>query len=83
MCKICFADDHMATEARQREIQARLDDGSLFDELRAELAKVEQDNNPVPLANAVAFLELFVNDPRISVPLDLRDFAKRHRGPAA
>jgi hypothetical protein len=83
LCARCFEADEAASDARQREVQAALVDGSIFAEIRAELAEAENAGDPTALASAAEFIDLLSANLDVAVPADLRAFADRHRDPAA
>jgi len=81
-CTECFAEHRAETEARQREFKARLADGTIFDEIRADLATVRSDD-PDALIRAAEFIDLIKPHLGVELPKDVQAFADRHRGPAA
>lgn len=83
LCARCFDADEAASDAREAEVRAQLADGSIFAEVRAELAEAEAAGDPAALARAAEFIDLLVANLDVPVPADLREFADRHRDPAA
>ena len=83
LCANCFEAERTASDARLSEIQARLEDGSIFEEIRAELADGERTRNPTDLARVAEFLDLLDANLGLPLPADLRAFADQHRDPAA
>ena len=83
LCAHCFDADTAASDARERDIRARLADGSFFAGIRAELADAEAVGDLAALASAAEFIDLLVANLGVPVPDDLRAFADRHRDPAA
>lgn len=83
LCAGCFEADEAASDARQRGVHAGLADGSIFAEIRAELAEAEDAGDASALASAAEFIDLLTANLDVPVPADLRAFADRHRDPAA
>lgn len=83
LCADCFDADEATSDAREAEVRARVADGSIFAEIRAELAEAAAAGDPAALASASEFIDLLVANLDVPVPADLRAFADRHRDPAA
>ena len=83
LCAHCFAADTAASEAYKSEVHARLADGSIFAQIRADFAAAEATGDPAALAGCVEFINLLVANLDGPVPADLRMFADRYRDPAA
>jgi hypothetical protein len=87
VCSECHAAYRAATEARQAEVRAEIDararDGTLFEQIRHELASGEQPLSPQELAHAAAYLDEVASILPVPLPDDLQALADRHRSPAA
>jgi hypothetical protein len=83
LCAHCFDADKAASDALARDVRVRLADGSIFAEIRAQLAAAEVAGDRAGLANAAEFIDLMIAGLDVPVPADLRAFADRHRDPAA
>ena len=81
LCARCSAADRAASEAYNREVRARLADGSIFAQIRAELAAAEAAADPATLAYGAEFIDLLVANLDVPVPPDLRALADRYRDP--
>ena len=82
ICSDCGRVERAASAARQDEVRARLADGSIFEEIRADLAGVVKNGDAGELARAAEFLDLVIANLDSPVPDDLREFADRYRAPA-
>jgi hypothetical protein len=87
VCSECFAAYVAAGTARQAEaraeVEARARDGTLFEEMRRELAPRDGGRSPQELAHAAAYLDKIATVLPVPLPDDLRAFADQHRSPAA
>lgn len=83
LCAHCFDADEIAFDAREQDVRARLADGSIFAEIRAELAEAEAAGDAAALASASEFIDLLIANLDVPVPGDLQAFADRHRHAAA
>jgi hypothetical protein len=87
LCAACYTAWCAAREAEAQAIEAQLRadlaDGTLFEQLRADLAPVLAAGDPEALAQAVEFLDLVSGELKAALPDDLRAVAERHRRPAA
>jgi hypothetical protein len=87
LCAACYAAWWSAREAEAQAIRARvqadLADGTLFEQLRADLAPVLAAADPEALAQAAEFLDLVSGGLETPLPDDLQTVADRHRRPAA
>ena len=87
LCSECLAAHRAATEAvmearrieREAELDARARDGTLFEELRRDLAAGEATACAEELAQAAAILDNLASALPVPLPDDLRAFADRHR----
>jgi hypothetical protein len=87
LCVSCFAAWQAARDAEQAAVEARvradLADGTLFEQLRADLAPALAAGDPEALAQAAEFLDLVSGGLATPLPDDLQALADRYRRPAA
>ena len=60
LCAHCFDADKAASDALARDVRVRLADGSIFAEIRAQLAAAEVAGDRAGLANAAEFIDLMI-----------------------
>lgn len=87
VCSDCFS-AHVA-ESRKRAEEAKAEtersarDGTLFEEIRQELATRGPSFGPEELAHAATYLDQVASVLPVPLPDDLQSFADKHRAPAA
>jgi hypothetical protein len=87
LCTACWSDREQAAEAdraaAQRQLEARVRDGTFFEELRQELTASGGVLSAAELVQAAEYLDLVATAISVPLPADLQAFADRHRAPAA
>lgn len=87
ICANCFAARQVECMRHAAEVRADTErsahDGTLFEELREEVAMLGADPSPQELAQAATFLDQAASVLPVPLPPDLQAFADKHRFPAA
>ena len=82
LCHECFELEINARKAEDAEIRNRLENGSIFEELRKQLKTELTDKGPEEHAAAAEFIDMLRNNLDIPLPNDLVAFADARRRPS-